>query len=862
MTRLPPGVKMTPMLSQYTEWKALYPDCILFFRMGDFYEMFFDDARKASEILDITLTARDASKSIPMAGVPWHAVNAYLARLVRAGCKVAICEQTGEPDGKTLVDRQVVRIVTPGTFVPEDAGTGGRLAAVARAGKDIAAALLSAETGRLEAGIFPPGEAASLVASFAPGELLFPANFCISRSLPMLSGFFPISRPEEFFSPVSGTRWLAEQWNVASLASFGVEDNSPGAGCAAAALKYFSETQFGAVNHVRRIYPLRPREYLHLDVTTQRNLELLDEDGPSLWRTLNRCRSPMGRRTLRDWILRPLLDEAAVRKRQDGVEYLLAAPGERRSLRDLLSECRDVERASSRLSMGTGNPRDLGAVRDTLRLLPSLLPLCTGPLEEWTAGLPDFSGLAAELCSALEEDLPRIRTNGGIIRAGYDRELDEWRDAGAGASAWMDSYLEKIRSETGISKIRAGYNKVFGYYLEVSKASLASVPDFFIRKQTLVNAERFITEEMKVFEEKMESASAEISRREGELYDRLVGETLDRVEELQALGEALAVLDVLASLAETAREKGYVRPAVNSGFDLVVKNGRHPVVEDVLTDSPFVPNSLELEGKGKRIALITGPNMAGKSTYLRSAALLVILAQMGSFVPAEAAEIGLCDRIFTRIGARDDLARGSSTFMVEMVETANILHNVTDRSLVILDEVGRGTSTYDGMSIAWAVLEYLADGCGAAPKVLFATHYHELTCLENRFPCMENLCMAVKESEGGIFFLHQVVKGSADRSYGIEVARLAGLPRPVLRRAFDLLQRFEKEERTRNFPKKRREFTGARQMDLFEAERHGIVEELAAIEPDGLTPFRALELLYKLSEKSREVLRPENHSSS
>jgi len=293
-----------------------------------------------------------------------------------------------------------------------------------------------------------------------------------------------------------------------------------------------------------------------------------------------------------------------------------------------------------------------------------------------------------------------------------------------------------------------------------------------------------------------------------------------------------------------------------------VKNGRHPVVEDVLTDSPFVPNSVELEGDGKRIALITGPNMAGKSTYLRSAALLVIMAQMGSFVPAEAAEIGLCDRIFTRIGARDDLARGSSTFMVEMVETANILHNVTDRSLVILDEVGRGTSTYDGMSIAWAVLEYLADGCGASPKVLFATHYHELTCLEERYPCMENLSMAVKESEGGVFFLHQVVKGSADRSYGIEVARLAGLPRPVLRRAFDLLQRFEKEERTGNFPKKRREVSGARQMDLFEAERHGIVEELAAIEPDGLTPFRALELLYKLSEKSREVLRPENHSSS
>jgi len=863
MTGLPPGVKMTPMLSQYTEWKALYPDCILFFRMGDFYEMFFDDAKKASEILDITLTARDPSKSIPMAGVPWHSVSGYLGRLVRAGCKVAICEQTSEPDGKTLVDRKVIRIVTPGTYVPEEAGSGGRLAAVAPAGKDVAAALLSVETGRLEAGVFPPGEAVSLLGSFGAGELLYPSNYQVSKELPLLSDYFPIERPAEFFSPVSGTRWLSQRWGVASLASFGVADGSPEAGCAAAVLKYFSETQFGAVDHVKRVYPLRSREYLHLDVTTRRNLELFGEDGPSLFGTLNRCRSPMGKRMLREWILRPLLDTEAISGRQDGVEYLLSRPAERRKLRDLLGECRDVERASARLSMGTGNPRDLGAIRDTLRILPSVLELCGGPLDRWTKDLPDFSDLAEELCSALEDDLPRNRNGGRIIRPGYDRELDEWRRMESGASEWMESYLEKIRNDTGISKIKAGFNKVFGYYLEVSKGSLSSVPPEFIRKQTLVNAERYITEEMKTFEEKMESASAEISRREGELYDRLSGEVLGRVEAVQALGETLSALDVLASLAEVARERGYVRPAVNDGFDLTVKDGRHPVVEEVLTDSPFVPNSISLEAGGKRVALITGPNMAGKSTYLRTAALLVILAQMGSFVPAESAETGLCDRIFTRIGARDDLARGSSTFMVEMVETANILHNLTDRSLVILDEVGRGTSTYDGMSIAWAVLEHLADECAAAKaKVLFATHYHELTCLEERFPCIENLSMSVKEDEGGVFFLHQVVKGSADRSYGIEVARLAGLPRPVLKRAFDLLQRFEKEERTGNFPKKKKEVPGIRQMELFDSGRHAVIEELAAIEPDGLTPFRALELLYTLSEKSREVLRSENHTSS
>lgn len=862
MSPVPPGVKMTPMMAQYAEWKALYPDCILLFRMGDFYEMFFDDAKTASEVLDITLTARDAEKSIPMAGVPWHSLNSYLGRLVKAGFKAAICEQVGEPDGKALVERQVVRIVTPGTYVPEEAGTGGRLAAVMPAGKEIAAALLSAETGRLEAGVFPPSEASSLIASFAPGELLFPAGFDPAKGLPLLSGYFPIVRPADFFSPAAGSRWLAEEWGVATLASFGMEDGAPEAGCAAAALKYFSETQFGAVKHVRGVYPLRSLEYLHLDVATQRNLELLD-DGPSLFSVLDRCRSPMGRRSLKEWILRPLLDIAAINRRLDGVEWLMSHPAERRRLRELLAGCRDVERAAARLSMNSGNPRDLGAIRDTLALVPDILHLASeSPLDGWTGGLPDLSPLGEELISALAEDLPRMKAGGPIIRAGYDQELDGWRQAGDGESSWLESYLEKIREETGIPRIKAGYNKVFGYYLEVGRAAAVNMPGCFIRKQTLVNAERFITPEMKAFEEKMESAAAGAARREEELYCRLVEAALERVEGLQALGRALASLDVLASLAEAAREMGYVRPAVNDGLGLTVKNGRHPVVEKVLTDSPFVPNSFALHGSAVRIALITGPNMAGKSTYLRSAALLTVMAQMGSFIPAESAEIGLCDRVFTRIGARDDLARGSSTFMVEMLETANILHNVTDRSLVILDEVGRGTSTYDGMSIAWAVLEYLAEGCGALPKVLFATHYHELTCLEDRFPCIENLTMAVKEEEGLVFFLHQVTRGSADRSYGIEVARLAGMPRAVLRRAFDLLQGFEREDRGLYIRQRKQSAGAARQLTLFDTSSRAVVEELASLDPDSLTPFRALELLYKLRDKSREVVRPEDYPSS
>ncbi len=562
------GVKMTPMLSQYFEWKKLYPDCILFFRMGDFYEMFFDDAVKASSILDITLTARDAEKSIPMAGVPWHAVNGYLGRLVRAGCKVAICEQITEPSNKGIVERKVIRIVTPGTYVPEEAGSGGRLAAVCRAGKELAVALLSVETGRLEAGVFSKGEAAALLGSFAPGELLHPASLSLSEWLPLVGDFFPLPREDEFFSPAQGTRRLLQQWKTATLASFGLEDGSPAAGAAAAVLAYLHETQFGAVEYVKRAHPLRSSEHLHLDVTTGRNLELFDTrqeqngDAPSLYRTLNRCRSTMGRRLLREWMLRPLLDLDEVRRRQDAVGWLVENSGERRALRDLLGECRDVERSSSRLSLGTGTPKDLGAIRDTLYLLPSILPLCAdSPLSRWTGGIADFTALREELCAALEDDLPRNRAQGGLIRSGYDAELDEWRGVEAGASDMMDAYVEKVRESTGISRIKPGYNKVFGYYLEVSRAALnageVELPGWFIRKQTLVNAERFITQEMKELEERIASAASEISRREGALFDGLTERTLARVEELQHLGSVLSALDVLTSFAESPGARVY-----------------------------------------------------------------------------------------------------------------------------------------------------------------------------------------------------------------------------------------------------------------------------------------------------------------
>ncbi len=862
----PEDAKLTPMLAQYFEWKDRYPDCILFFRMGDFYEMFFDDAVKASAILDIALTARDAEKSVPMAGVPWHSVNGYLARLVRAKFKVAICEQVTEPGGRGLVERRVVRVVTPGTFVPEEAGSGGRLAAICQSGGDLAVALLSVETGRLEAGVLSRAEAGAILGSFAPGELIHPAGLNPSEWAPQATDYFAVPREDEFFNPVLGTRRLLQLWGTTTLASFGLEDDSPAAGAAAAALEYLSETQFTAAGYITHAHPLRSSNYLYIDLPTALNLELIgsrggrEEGSPTLFRTLNHCRSAMGRRTLTEWLLRPLVDVSGIERRQDAVEWLVTNREERRSLRDLLGGCRDVERSSSRLGLGTGNPKDLGAIRDTLSLLPSLLSLCADtPLGRWTGELADFTALGEELCAALADDLPRGKAQGGIIRDGYDAELDRWRRVESGASETMDEYVDRVRSMTGISRIKAGYNRVFGYYLEVSRAAMASgdlqIPDWFIRRQTLVNVERFITEEMKELEERIASASSEIALREEALYDGLVAAALDRVADLQALGAALSALDVLASFAEVSAERGYTRPAMNEGNELAVKDARHPVVEECLGDLAFVPNSIMLDGDGRRIALITGPNMAGKSTYLRTAALLVVMAQAGCFVPAEHASLGVRDRIFTRIGARDDLARGASTFMVEMVETANILNNVTDRSLVILDEVGRGTSTYDGMSIAWSVLEHLCDGCGCSPLVLFATHYHELVCLEERFPQVENLTMAVKEDSDGVFFLHQVIRGSADRSYGIEVARLAGLPRAVLRRAFDLLQSFEKDENCRA-PRQKPGKTGipaARQLTLFSPERTGIIEEIAALQPDSLTPFRALELLYSLVEKCKEA---------
>jgi DNA mismatch repair protein MutS len=853
------------MLKQYGEWKDRYPDCLLLFRMGDFFEMFFDDAVVASEVLNITLTARDQDRAIPMAGVPHHALDTYLGRLISAGYRVAVCDQTTEPDGKTLVERRVVRVLTPGTYIPQDSDADGRLASVVLDDDTASLALLSSGTGLLEAGTFPVDEAISLLFSFRPVELLVPKGqednlSRRSRDMFTFDGTGPmiVTREKGDFSHQSASSWLCRRWGVASLRAMGIEDTDPAVGAAAAALRYLEETQFGGGDHVLGIRPLLPEGMLILDQATQLNLELTDGDGTSLYSVLNRCGTPMGRRLLAAWITHPRTDLGEIEFRQRCIDAMVRSGSLLKDLSNALSFCRDMERALGRLSLKVGNPRDLGTVRDTLRALPDISDIVgragSDSLSSIIGDIPDLSGLKDLLSSALSDELPRVVGAGEVIRFGFDPSLDESRNAVQNAEDNLREFERTERERTGI-KVRVGINRVFGYYLEVGKSCADRVPDDYVRRQTVSSGERFVNEALKDIERRVFRAEQEINEREDSLYQELIASALDQCAECQSASRAIARLDVLRSLAEVARDCSYVKPEMNRERVFEVKGGRHPVIERSLGTLPFTPNDIILDPDSAEtgcIAILTGPNMAGKSTYLRTAALIALMAHMGSFIPAESARIGLIDRIFTRIGARDELSRGRSTFMVEMIETANILRHATNRSLVILDEIGRGTSTYDGMSIAWAVIEFLNLHVDGRLKALFATHYHELTSLT--LPGLINLSMAVEESRDGIRFLHKVVTGPANRSYGIEVARLAGIPNLVVNRSRELLAEFEE-----NLPKSTE---GLGEMSkkyvqkeiFFDVEREGVIERLAVCNPDQMTPMEALKLVSSLREKSRKIL--------
>jgi DNA mismatch repair protein MutS len=795
----------TPMMKQYRSIRnALPADVILFFRLGDFYEMFFDDAVAASAILEITLTKR---QKVPMCGIPYHSADSYLAKLIRAGKKVAICDQTEDPaQAKGIVQRELVRIVTPGTVIEDnvlDSNRPNYLAGLHHEKGRFGLALLDLSTGdfRVEESDSLPALADSLSAA-GPSELLVAEEELPRWPQDVRSASRVLTPYEDWtFETDAAVDLLVRHFQVQSLEGFGCRGLGPALGAAAAVLHYVRNRLHNPVEHIRRLRVSNPADFLVLDEATVSNLELVESRdprpghrGPTLLKVLDDTRTALGARLLRQWIQRPLTRREAIRARHDAIQACLDRRPDFRSLRETLGEVKDLERLLARLHSSTGNPRELQALSASLRALPALREVL-GRL-----GGERFSALAAalqpqpELTNAIDRALvdepPAGLKDGGYIREGIHPELDELRHASTEGRKWLAKFQADEQERSGIKSLKVRHNKVFGYYIEISKANLASTPDDYQRKQTLVNAERFVTPALKEVENKILGAQERSIALEQELFSELRALVLESTSAIQQSAAAVAEADVLACLAERALALRYCRPELRDDDVIDIRDGRHPVIETLEDAERFVPNDTYLDNASSQLHVLTGPNMAGKSTYIRQVALIVILAQMGSFVPASAASLCVVDRVFTRVGASDDLARGRSTFMVEMQETANILNNATPRSLVILDEIGRGTSTYDGISIAWAVAEHLQrPECNA--KTLFATHYHELTQLPETLPGARNFSVAVRERGEQIVFLRKIVEGAADRSYGIQVGRLAGLPETVVARAREILYGLE-----------------------------------------------------------------------
>ena len=791
------GESLTPMMKQYQGMKKSLPDgVLLFFRLGDFYELFFEDAKTAAGVLGLTLTKRN---SVPMCGVPYHAAENYIAKLVQAGHRVAIGEQSGEVKPGKLVERRISQVVSAGTiddFRLLENDRPNYLAAIAKSGRVFGLAYADLTTGEFRAAEFTDGQALlDELARIEPAETLVPDD---GAGLPEV----PHSQPGDgyTFLPEHARDLLADHFGVHSLDGFGCGGMTAAIGAAGAILHYLRHSMHRNVDHVRVLLPYQPESHVLIDAASQANLELVESRSGkkhTLLAALDRTSTPMGARLLRHWLLHPLRDREALVARQDVIAAFLAEPWLLEKARETLGGIRDVERVLGRLSQGTGNAREMQALAQSLEQLPDLrshleaLPgAAKSPLLHTILGdLPDFSALARRILDALDENPSAALREGGIFRDGFLPELDELRRASTEGRQWIADLQEREIVATGIKSLKVRYNAVFGYFIEITKSNLHLAPERYTRKQTTVGGERFITPELKEIENKILGADERAKALEYEAYLSLRDEVLVHLEALQKAAAALARVDALAGLAETARLFGYIRPVLTDDLRLAIRDGRHPVLDQTLVHEKFVPNDTMVDGDGHRLLLITGPNMAGKSTYIRQVALLVVMAQIGAFLPAAAAEIGLVDRVFTRVGASDDLARGQSTFMVEMNETALILNNATERSLVILDEIGRGTSTFDGLSIAWAVAEYLHDELKA--RSLFATHYHELTALARGRSGVKNYNVAVREWNDRVIFLRKIVEGSADRSYGIQVARLAGLPKAIINRAKTILNHLE-----------------------------------------------------------------------
>jgi DNA mismatch repair protein MutS len=863
---------LTPMMQQYRELKARDPEALLLFRMGDFYELFGDDAERASELLGLTLTSREKGPdSMPMAGFPHPALESYLAKIVQAGLRAAVCEQVEDARlAKGLVRRDVVRVVTPGTLTDDellDPKTPNYLAAIVEAGGKIGLAWVELSTGRFSLSGLLRTELADEIARLNPAETLVSELSADAPWLKVLRGQSKSSftlRPSWDFQAEQARKALFDQFGTTTLAGFGIDDRAVEVQAAGALVAYLRETQKTSLAHITQLVPYRRAETLGLDETTRRSLELVrtlregKREG-SLLSVIDCTATPMGARLLTEWLTSPLTSAELIGLRLEAVEELHQQSALRGDLRDLLGQSYDLERLAARVGTGRATPRDLVALSRTLALLPKLKARLAARsskrLSDLEAALELCPEVRAEIEAALVDDPPLAVKEGGLIRDGYHAGLDELRENAKGGKSWLTRFQAEQVRRTGIQNLKVGFNKVFGYYIEITHAQAqsrgASIPGDYIRKQTVKNAERYITAELKEHEEKVLRATERAYELEYELFTTLRDRVSAEAPRLIQAGAVLAQLDVLAALAEQAARFGYVRPEIASEPVFEIDAGRHPVLDALLPPGDFVPNDARLgEGAGS-IVLITGPNMAGKSTYIRQAALIAILAHMGSFVPARRARIGLVDRLFARVGATDDLSRGQSTFMVEMTETANILHNATPQSLVILDEIGRGTSTFDGISLAWAVTEHIHDKIGC--RTLFATHYHELVELEKTKPKLRNANVAVFEKEDEITFLYQIVPGGADQSYGIHVARLAGVPAPVLDRARDILKFLEKQHGPDpglpEGPIRRKVKTGkALTGSLFAALPDPLLVELRQVDLEAIAPDRAVELVRRLRE--------------
>jgi len=857
----------TPLMQQYREIKARHQDALLFFRMGDFYEMFYEDAETLSRTLGLTLTARNngGAAEVPLAGVPAKAIGEYLRRLVGQGFRVAICEQVEDPKvAKGIVRREVVETVTPGAVFADDMLDGARnnfLCALHTIDGAVGIAAADLSTGELRLVRCAPEDVEAALARLAPSEVLVSKQSDAARSAPGrgAENALVTARDAWEFDPALASDELARQFAVASLEGFGIgAADAPAVGAAGALLRYLRELQPGGLPHLARPMIERPGRVMPLDEMTRRNLELVESmrgagRAGTLLDVLDRTMTPMGARLIRNWVLAPLTDQPAIEARLDALSALAQEPLARASLRTALDGVRDVERLAGKAAAGRATPRELGALGASLARLPDVEQAARragtgGVLGEVLTAWDACADLAGAITRMLTDRPPVMIGDDETIREGIDTELDELRALQRGGKDAIARIQAAERERTGITSLKVGFNKVFGYFIEITNANKHLVPADYQRRQTLTGAERYVTPELKEYEEKVLTAGERIESRERALFERLRSDTGSAIGRLQQAGSAVATLDVLASLAEVAEQENYVRPQLSGEYALEIVSGRHPVVERMMPRERFIPNDVTLTSDARMI-ILTGPNMAGKSTILRQIGLIVLMAQMGSFVPARQARLGIVDRVFTRVGASDNLVRGQSTFMVEMAETSAILHTASSRSLVLLDEIGRGTSTYDGVSIAWAVSEHLHDTAGC--KTVFATHYHELTQLADELVAVRNYNVAVREVGDQILFLHQLQPGGADRSYGIEVGRLAGLPDSVLKRARAMLKLLEGGHLVVPRGKTGAPAPPAEQLPLFSGAPDPVLERLKGLDPDRMTPLEALELLAALAREAK-----------